>query len=739
MRTLAPHLARLNIDKQQIAEVMDFLAITDQFFLNLAMAYCKSAMDAGAQIRAGSIVTAMTRNGDMFGIRVSGLGDRWFTAPVNTPQGLFFTGFAQEQANPDMGDSAITETFGIGGAAMIAAPGVTRFVGAGGMEAAMLWLMRMARSKAYLFAGVEIRWKCAPELIGDDTPPEAVFQFPGGLADHLKEQLGDRECATTQFFSGNQDFPGEAGRVEWAVAWPLWSDGSYSWYCNTIPTPDGGTHEAGLRTAIVKGIRAFGALVGQKKAEGIAADDVVAGSEIMLSVFIRDPQFQSQTKDRLTSPEAARLVVFTSGSTGEPVAIEKRLRQLDAEVHALEAALGPGLEGATVHGTVSHQHIYGLLFRVLWPLSAGRAIVPRAFFPEDLLAAMDGQDAVLVASPAHLKRLPAQLDWASLHGRLRAVFSSGGVLPAEAAHEVSRLLGVSPTEILGSSETGGIAWRRWREEQPGWRALPGVEWRVQEGVLEVHSPHLSDAAWWRSQDRAEPDGCGGFRLLGRADRIVKVEERRVSLDALERQVRAHPAVGDVRVLLLGGSRSTLAAVVAMARGLPVPEDAAARRALSQALSRHLAASQDAVTRPRRWRFVSALPANAQGKVTEAALTALFRPERPAATWTLRTPTQARVELPLDASLAVFDGHFPQAAILPGVAQLDWAVQLAREAFLIPSRFLRMEALKFQRVARPGDTIHLELEWQAERCTLQFRYTSVHGPHASGRVVFDHGE
>ncbi len=100
------------------------------------MAYCKSAMDAGAQVRAGSIVTAMTRNGDMFGIRVSGLGDRWFTAPVNTPQGLFFTGFSQEQANPDMGDSAITETFGIGGAAMIAAPGVTRFVGAGGMEAA---------------------------------------------------------------------------------------------------------------------------------------------------------------------------------------------------------------------------------------------------------------------------------------------------------------------------------------------------------------------------------------------------------------------------------------------------------------------------------------------------------------------------------------------------------------------------------------------------------------------------
>jgi len=136
MRTLAPHIMRLEHDTAQLAQVMDFLAVTDQFFLNLAMACCKAAMDAGAQVRAGSIVTAMTRNGHEFGIRISGLGDRWFTAPVNTPQGLFFTGYDQSQANPDMGDSAITETFGIGGAAMIAAPGVTRFVGAGGMEAA---------------------------------------------------------------------------------------------------------------------------------------------------------------------------------------------------------------------------------------------------------------------------------------------------------------------------------------------------------------------------------------------------------------------------------------------------------------------------------------------------------------------------------------------------------------------------------------------------------------------------
>ena len=169
-------------------------------------------------------------------------------------------------------------------------------------------LYKLVRSKAYLFAGVEVRWKCAPDLLTDDTPAEAVFQFPGGLADHLREQIGGRECATADFFTGRQDFPNEQGRVEWTVAWPLWSDGSYSWYCNTIPTPDGGTHEQGLRAALVKGIRAFADLVGQKKAKDIAPEDVMTGSELMLSVFIRDPLFQSQTTDRLTSPEAAALV-----------------------------------------------------------------------------------------------------------------------------------------------------------------------------------------------------------------------------------------------------------------------------------------------------------------------------------------------------------------------------------------------------------------------------------------------
>ncbi len=169
-------------------------------------------------------------------------------------------------------------------------------------------LFKLARSKAYLYAGVEIRWKCDESQASDDVPAEATFQFPGGLSDHLREQLAGRECVTTDFFAGNQDFPDKQGRVEWAITWPIWTDGSYSWYCNTIPTPNGGTHEAGLRNALVRGLRAFGELVQIKKAAQLTADDIISGGEMLLSVFIRDPQFQSQTKDRLTSPEASKLV-----------------------------------------------------------------------------------------------------------------------------------------------------------------------------------------------------------------------------------------------------------------------------------------------------------------------------------------------------------------------------------------------------------------------------------------------
>jgi len=169
-------------------------------------------------------------------------------------------------------------------------------------------LFKMARSKAYLFGGVEIRWSCAPELIKDDTLPEAVFHFPGGLKDFLLASIEGKTLVTKDVFAGKVVKDGGHGSVEWAVAWIADDDGFVSTYCNTIPTPDGGTHEGGLRSALSKSLRAYGELVGNKKAAQITAEDAMGTAGAMLSVFIREPEFQGQTKDKLATQEAARIV-----------------------------------------------------------------------------------------------------------------------------------------------------------------------------------------------------------------------------------------------------------------------------------------------------------------------------------------------------------------------------------------------------------------------------------------------
>jgi len=170
-------------------------------------------------------------------------------------------------------------------------------------------LLTMVRSKAYLFSGVEIRWKSA--IADGDTPMEAVFHFPGGLADYLKETLGSAATYADQAFAGTVDFNqkfGVPGKVEWAVNWTPSRDGFIQSYCNTVPTPEGGTHEAGFWNAILKGIRAYGELVKNRKASDITREDLATGGCALVSCFIREPEFVGQTKDRLATADAQRLV-----------------------------------------------------------------------------------------------------------------------------------------------------------------------------------------------------------------------------------------------------------------------------------------------------------------------------------------------------------------------------------------------------------------------------------------------
>lgn len=444
---------------------------------------------------------------------------------------------------------------------------------------------------------------------------------------------------------------------------------------------------------------------------------------------------------RALNLHSAELTVYTSGSSGQPVAVHKHLHQFDAELRALQTSFASLLAAEhppRIFATVTHQHIYGLLIGILWPLAAGYPIVDRRLrYPEEMAAELGPAPSILVSSPAHLKRLPGNLDWSNAHRGVRAIFSSGGVLPSDAAEQCLELLGKSPIEIYGSSETGGIAWRQRSQHGEVWQPLPGVGWRFDDEVLAVRSPHLPDEQWYRTADRAQAGAADGFVLLGRADRIAKIEEKRISLSALEISLAALPEVREARALVLGapGAQRLGMVVVPSEEGWQSLQRHG-RRLFTAGLRAALLPGFERAALPRRWRYVAALPVNSQGKTTDAELTTLFRPYLPPLQWLEREVGTACVVLDVHADLIVFDGHFPATPVLPGVVQIDWAVDIGRRCFALPARFLRCEVLKFQHPVVPGTQLRLLVHWKPGSSTLSFRYSSDEIQHSSGRIVFE---
>ena len=410
--------------------------------------------------------------------------------------------------------------------------------------------------------------------------------------------------------------------------------------------------------------------------------------------------------------------VYTSGSTGAPLACRKTARQLlgEAETLARLFDLGPG---ARVLATVPPHHIYGLLFGTLAPLMGGGALVRATPLHAETIAAVArayGAD-VLCSVPAHLRGL-GELPAGALPG-LRRVFSSAAPLEAETATRVAGVVGRDVTEILGSTETGGIAWR---DAVAGarWRPLPGVVVEAEDdGTMVVRSPFVEAAPApsglpseelprYRTADRISALPDGRFELLGRGDGIVKIGGTRVSAAEIEQRLRALPGVVDAAVLsvAVGGARGhELWAAVAPA--------ALEITALRAALGRHV----DAVAVPRRFRAVAALPREDNGKLPRERLAALFS-AREAGDGGLvgATPREQHtrvVEIP--RSWSYFEGHFEGFPILPGVVQLTELVLPGVAAHWPHLRHVRRIAgLKFRSPILPGDTLELDVTLASPR-------------------------
>lgn len=436
------------------------------------------------------------------------------------------------------------------------------------------------------------------------------------------------------------------------------------------------------------------------------------------------------------------LLLYTSGSTGESTLIGKSFKQLNAEIGLLEQCWGQRLANTLTVATVSHHHLYGLTFKLMWPLLTGRAFhASDVAYLERLPELSQQHELTLISSPAHLTNIPPSVDWSAIRGRIKAVFSAGAALPAAAASRSIEHFFTEPTEIFGSTETGVVAWRH-QHADAVWQVFDGIVCETSaDGQMKLRSPALPDDDWFTCADKIRLSGNHRFELYGRADKVVKVAGKRVSLTAVERVLAGHPWVNEIRVLPHVQRTSRLCAVAVLnSEGNAELVDQGVRQ-VGKNLCAALAGEVERVAYPRYWRFVARLPVNQQGKTTAQELTALFENDNRVTEPSILSSNfsaernEYRAELMVPDNLYHLQGHFPGQPILPGVVQIAWVVAKGRELFAALGEFEKMEAVKFQQVIQPGERFSLTLRLDSAKNTLIFNYATTDCSVSSGRIAF----
>ena len=335
------------------------------------------------------------------------------------------------------------------------------------------------------------------------------------------------------------------------------------------------------------------------------------------------------------------ITFYTSGSTGQAKSIHKHCQQLYSEIITLQSEFATLFTTVnTVVSTVSHQHIYGLLFKVLLPLLLGKVIVNQTFeypehisllltelAPSNLLRSENG--VLLVSSPAHLQRLALDNVLTAHSHEFSAIFSSGGLLSFETSQALVQQMKIAPTEVYGSTETGGIAWRRGQHSlNEPWQVFPNIKVKVSEDRqrLEIFSPYVIEQPYL-TDDKVELLDSGRFLLKGRVDRTVKIEEKRVNLNQIERHLTAHALVSEARIIVINnksnGVRKILAAVAVLtADGQQFLLDNG-KLAFNNILKQHLLSDIERICLPKKWRYLAEFPYNSQGKLVLSDLEKLF--------------------------------------------------------------------------------------------------------------------
>lgn len=432
-------------------------------------------------------------------------------------------------------------------------------------------------------------------------------------------------------------------------------------------------------------------------------------------------------------------IFFTSGSSGTPKPVIKSLAQIEDEIAIQRPLWQPIIPtGARMIGLVSHQHIYGLIFRIIWPVITKQTFTadPAPFW--DMVVNDIAAGDVLITSPAQLKNLHPDLETAP---RPSIVLSSGGPLDLATAQETTRVLGVCPTEIYGSTETGGIAWRQQTAPNTPWSPFPHLQTGLNDAeCLRVCASHVAGNDWYQTQDRATINAdTGCFTLHGRADRVVKVEGKRISLGAVEQHLRQSDLVSDAVALLADENDRRLAVVAVLTDKGNAELQKRGPFRMGRLLRREVARFEEDAALPQRWRFVDQLPSDSQGKRPLHLLRTLFTPKTgitPLIHSQTREGQKAVLGLTLRSDMTCFQGHFPGQPILPGVVQLHWVARIASDIFGSPKAVGEVSQLKFRHPITPDNDLKLDLTFDASVPKVKFTYHSdADGIHSSGTVKF----
>ncbi len=440
--------------------------------------------------------------------------------------------------------------------------------------------------------------------------------------------------------------------------------------------------------------------------------------------------------------DTSRIMMYTSGTTGHPKAVPQRLTEFEADNAFVASQWADEFLSRKLIATVSQHHIYGLLFTMMLPFALG---VPfrrkRIEFPEEF-ELLDDEEYMIIAVPAFLKRTIAERDGEKLNFKNPWIFTSGGVLLPEVAKGTNEIFGFCPMEVYGSTETSGIAYRQQTKDGQIWTPFANAKiWKNDAGCLTIISPYIKDPAGFATGDLVDIQEDGRFILKGRADSIVKIEEKRISVTEVENRLLQSGLVLDSCVVPMSDRRQYLAAAVVLNEEGKKKFAQTEKYLINRYFHDYLLQFFENVVLPKKWRYLDSLPMDVQGKKKKPVIQKLFAPENihgiPAETVMSRRENDKNLEVELEVFIPetsdYFDGHFPDFKLLPAVAQIDLVAHFAERYFGTTLSTPEIKRFKFSDKLLPNSTVVFKLKFEGENCKVTFEISDFTGSkiYASG--------